>query len=210
MNKNVLLAKRKYEKNKRTFKILLIAMLTSILVGALFFFIISSKDKVVVINSIKNFFMEVKKDNNLNYTSSLINSLITNILYVLIIWLLGISIIGLPIIILLMFYKAFILGFSISSVINLYGFKGILGVITYTFPHQFIMLIIIMLLGFYSINFSIKLFKYLFLHKVINFKDIMRKYIKILIISLIGVIILSLFETFISTYLIKLFTYLIK
>lgn len=210
MNKNVLIAKRHFERQKRTYKIIVIIMIITIILGALFYFLISDQDKTLVTNTIKNFFIEIKKGDNLNYSASLINSLITNIIYVLVIWMLGISIIGLPIIILMIGYKSFIMGFSISSIISTYGFKGIIGAITYTTPHQLLYLFILMLLGFYSINFSIRLFKYLFLKKYINFKDIMKRYSKILLICMVSSIILSLFETFISTYFIKLFTLLLK
>ena len=73
-----------------------------------------------------------------------------------------------------------------------------------------IILFIYLLLSFYSISFSIKLFKSLFLKQTINFRVEMQKYIKILLISLIGIIIVSLYEVFISTYFIKLFTMLLK
>lgn len=210
MNKNVLLAKNYFKRRKRAYKILLSFMIISIIIGILFYFLISSKDKVVVVNSIKNFFYEVKKGDNLNYSSSLINALGVNIGYVLLIWLLGISVIGLPLVILIIFYKCFITGFSISSIINVYGFKGILGAFVYTFPHTFLFLVVLLLLGFYSVSFSLRLFNYLFLKKYINFKDIMKKYVKILVISLVSATVLAFFETFISTYFIKLFTFLIK
>lgn len=210
MNKNVLIARKHLEKQKKAYKIIGIFMIIMTIMGILFYFIISDKDQTLVVNQLKNFFLEVKKGDNLNYTGSLINSLTTNIIYVLLIWLLGISIIGLPVIVIMIAFKCFVVGFSISSIIATYGFKGILGAVTYTFPHQFIFLFILMLLGFYSINFSIRLFNSLFLKKYINFKDIMKKYIRILIISLIAAVILSLFEVYISTYFIKLFTLLIK
>lgn len=210
MNKNVLIAKKHFERQKRTYKIIGILMIITIILGALFYFIISDQDQTLVANTIKNFFSEIKKGDNLNYGASLINSLITNSFYVLLIWLLGISIIGLPIIILMIGYKCFIMGFSISSIISIYGFKGIIGAIAYTTPHQLLYLFTLMLLGFYAINFSIRLFNYLFLKKYINFKDIMKRYTKILLICIINSILLSLFETFISTYFIKLFTLLLK
>lgn len=210
MNKNVLIAKRHFQRQKRTYKIIGIFMIAMIIVGVLFYFLISDKDQVLVMKSIKNFFLQIKKGDNLNYSASLINSLIVNTGYILLIWLLGISLIGLPIIVLMMGYKCFVLGFSISSIISAYGFKGIIGAIIYTVPHQFLYLIILMLLGFYSLNFCIKLFNYLFLKKYINFKEIMSKYIKVLLICGIGSVLLALFDTFIATYFLKLFTLLLK
>ena len=210
MNNNTILIKRKLNSNYQKYKILVIIMTIAFILGILFFYLISKNNKIIVINSIKNFFKEVATTNNLNYTSSLINSLLVNTFYIAIIWLLGISIIGIPIILIIMSYKAFITGFSICSIINVYHIKGILLAIAYIFPHNFIFILILILLGFHSINFSIKLFKYLFLKKIINFKDIMKKYIKILFICLIISLILSLFETFISTYLIKVSLLLLK
>ena len=210
MNKNVLLAKNYIKRRKRAYKILLSFMIISIIIGIFFYFLISVKDKTVVVNSIKNFFAEVNKGDNLNYGSSLINSLLVNIGYVLSIWFLGISVIGLPLIILIMFYKCFITGFSISAIISIYGFKGILGAFVYTFPHDFLFLVVLLLLEMYSISFSLRLFNYLFRKKIINFKDIMNKYIKILVISLVSAIVLAFIEVFVSTYFIKLFTFLIK
>ena len=210
VNKNVLLAKNYIKRKKREYKTLIFFMIISIILGILFYFLISGKDKIVVVNSIKNFFSEIKKGDNLNYGLSLINALLVNIGYVLLIWLLGISVIGLPLIVLIMFYKCFITGFSISAIINVYGFKGILGAFLYTFPHGIIFLVVLLLLGTYSISFSLRLFNYLFRKKLVNFKDIMNKYIKILVISLVSAIVLAFIEVFVSTYFIKLFTYLIK
>lgn len=185
-------------------------MIIMVITGILFYFLISDKDQNLVTNYIKNFFLEIKKGNNLNYSASLINSLISNTGYILLVWLLGISLIGLPIIAIMIGYKCFVVGFSISSIISVYGFKGVIGGIVYTIPHQLLYLIILMLLGFYSMSFCIKLFNCLFLKKYINFKEIMKKYFNILIICIITSILLSFFETFISTYFIKLFTLLLK
>lgn len=204
------MAKRHFERQKRTYKIIGIFMMVMIIFGVLFYFLISDKDRVLVVNSISEFFLEIKKGDKLSYVASLINSLIANIGYILLIWLFGISLIGLPIIVFMIAYKCFVVGFSISSIISVYGFKGIIGAISYTFPHQFLYLFVLMFLGFYAVGFCIKLFNYLFLKKYINFKDIMKRYLKVLLVCMIVSIILSVFETYISTYFIKLFTLLLK
>ena len=180
-----------------------------IISGILFWFVISNEDKLLVTSDLTSFFTSIKNGNSINYWASFFNSLITNLVYVILIWLLGISIIGLPVILFMIAIKSFIVGFSLSSIVSIYGFKGLLGALVYTFPHQFVLLILLILLGFYAISFCIKLFKYLFLKQIINFKNAMRRYIKILIICCIVTLCISLFETFISTYFIKLFTLLI-
>lgn len=210
MNNKLYAAKNSIIKQKKLYKIIITLMIFGIISGILFIFFISKESKTKALVSIKNFFDLMNTSTGINYGKSLLNTLVNNIGYVLLIWLLGISIIGLPITIVLAFMKSFIVGFSISSIISCYKAKGILGAFLYVFPHQIIILFIYLLLSFYSISFSIKLFKSLFLKQTINFRVVMQKYIKILLISLIGIIIVSLYEVFISTYFIKLFTMLLK
>lgn len=210
MNNKLYAAKNSIIKQKRLYRIIITLMIFGIISGILFIFFISKESKTKALVSIKNFFDLMNTSTGINYGKSLLNTLVNNIGYVLLIWLLGISIIGLPITIILAFMKSFIVGFSISSIISCYKAKGILGAFLYVFPHQIIILFIYLLLSFYSISFSIKLFKSLFLKQTINFRVVMQKYIKILLISLIGIIIVSLYEVFISTYFIKLFTMLLK
>lgn len=210
MNNKLYAAKNSIIKQKKLYRIIITLMIFGIISGILFIFFISKESKTKALVSIKNFFDLMNTSTGINYGKSLLNTLVNNIGYVLLIWLLGISIIGLPITIILAFMKSFIVGFSISSIISCYKAKGILGAFLYVFPHQIIILFIYLLLSFYSISFSIKLFKSLFLKQTINFRVVMQKYIKILLISLIGIIVVSLYEVFISTYFIKLFTMLLK
>lgn len=209
MNLGARRAKNSIMKQKKLYFFLIGLTIIGLLAGGLFWFMIHSEDKLLVTKDLTNFFNCIKEGNSINYGASLLNSIITNLLYVILIWLLGISIIGLPIILLMIATKSFIVGFSISSIIATYGFKGILGALVYVFPHQIGFLFLLILLGFYATSFCMKLFKYLFLKQMINFKEAMRKYLKILMISCATAIVLSLVETFLATYLMKLFTTLI-
>lgn len=197
------------ENQKKMYLFLTILLTSGILLGIIFAFVINDVDKILVKNQLDLFFGLIK-DGPINYKDGLINSLLTNLLYLLGVWFLGISIIGLIFIIILLFMKGFIVGFSIGSILLNYKFKGLLGIITYLFPHQILNLIVSILLSFYAICFSIKLFNYLFLQRNINFKKTMNKYVKILILCLGSFIIISLIETFISPLIIKIFTFLLN
>lgn len=210
MNSKLVKAKNHIISQKRTYIILLSIILLGIISGIFFRFIISSNDKKLVNDSLIKFFNSIKLKDNLKFLNTFINSIINNLFYIILIWLLGISIIGIPLVIILLFFKSFIVGFSISSIIHLYGFKGILGALAYISINNILFLFILLLISFYSISFSIKLFKYLFLKVNINFKEVMNRYLRILIICLIGIFISSLIETFITSYLIKFFTLLLK
>ena len=119
-------------------------------------------------------------------------------------YILAISIVGIPICILYLFLKGFTFGLSLSSIINIYGFKGIPISISYLVPHHLILLIVYILLGFYAISFSIKLFRYLFLKENIVLIKYFKNLNKIFLICLIVMIICSVIEVFLTPILIDL------
>ena len=210
MNKKIYVAKNGIIKQKKFYLFLITLMLIGIISGILFIFFVDDINKKNIIDKVSDFFSALKTSSSINYTKSLSNTILLNLLYVLLIWILGISLIGFPIIIIVLFFKCFIFGLSISSIICSYGFKGIIGAFLYIFPHQIIILILYLLLGFYSLSFCFKLFNHLFLKRTVNFNYGMKKYLKILLLCSIISLITSLYEVFISTYFLKLFTTLIK
>lgn len=191
--------KKRIIKNKKLFR-LIISILISFILGILYIAILSKSNKSMIKDNLELYFFSLNK---LNYIKALTNSLSTNLLYTIGIWLLGISIIGVPIIILLLLFKSFIIGFTISSIIYFYKFKGILIAIIYIIP-LVIDLYLIFFLSYYSLIFSNNLNRLLFLKKEINFKNIMRRYIKILIFVVIGIIISSIIEVYLIPNILKL------
>lgn len=208
MNKAINQAKNSIVNQKKRYVLLIVLTIIGIITGIIFTTILSKIDQNLVNNQLTNFF-EQMKSGKINYTNGIINSITSNLLYCFGVWLLGISIIGLPVIIFLLFMKGFITGFSIGSIISLYHWKGIVGAITYIFPHHILSLLLSIVLSFYAISFSSKLFSSLFLKKEINFKEVMHRYLKVLLICSIGFLICSIFEIYVSPFLIRLFTYII-
>lgn len=201
--------KQKLDKLKANFKlnkkilIFLFGLLAiGFIFGTVFITMINSSDKELVKDYIKNYIDNV---NNINYSKSLINSLINNLGFVLIIWLLGISVIGIPLIIFIYFTKAFTLGFSISSFILNYKTKGCLYALIYVFPSQIINIIMYTILTLYSLTFSFKIIYSLLNKSNLNFKNLTGKYFKILLITIIITIISSLYDTFVIPNLLKKF-----
>ena len=210
MNKKIYAAKNGIIKQKKYYMFLITLMLVGIIAGIIFIFFVDESNKKNIVTKVNDFFIMLKTSKSINYSKSLSNTILLNLLYVLLIWTLGISLIGFPIIIVVLFFRCFVLGLSISSIIYSYGFKGILGSFLYIFPHQIIILILYLLLGFYSLSFCYKLFSLLFLKKTINFNYGMKRYLKILLFSVVISLVISIYEVFISTYFLKLFTSLIK
>ncbi len=195
------ISKISLKKQRKSYYIIIGLASIALLFGVLFIFLLNDDNLVFIIENLNKYFKNIELG-NINY---LIKNFINNSSYIVLIWILGLSIIGLPIVLLLLLFKSFLLGFSLSSIIYTFKGKGILISLAYFFPNKIIYLITLLLVTFYSIGFSIKLFNFLFLKKQINFKTVMHKYLKILLITLLSSFIISLYETFISTNLLKFF-----
>lgn len=196
-------------KTKRLYLFLLLIFIIGVIFGSLFITIINETDKNTVINQISGFFNQIK-NNNIDFNSALKNSITTNLLYIVAIWILGISIIGIPIIIIMLFLRGFMIGFSIAAIIAKYKLIGIIGGLTYIFPHYIISLIIIFMISYYALRFSFNLLEAVVKKKSINFNEVINRYSFIMIFSIIVMVIASLIETYLSPYIMKLFTLLIK
>lgn len=193
--------------NKRMIIFFSILIIIGIVTGSLFSVTISSNDKSLVSNYLENFFLSIK-NGNINYYETLLNALITNSIFIVIIWLLGFSVIGLPMTLFMYFSKSFSLGFSISSLIMSYKFKGIFYSFFYIIPCQVLYFLAFSILMIYSVTLSLKLFSAIVKKKSIDFKHIVNRYLFIALITFIIIVISSLFESFLMPLLMKLITFI--
>ena len=187
-------------KQKKIYYILIGLAIIGIIFGLLFIFLISNENKSLLNTRIKDFF-----DNDIDIFKNFFKCLFNNLILILIVWILGISIIGIPLILIILFLKSFIFGFSISSLISTFGVNGLLISLFHIVISKSIYLIILILMSFYSISFSIKLLKSFFTKKSVDFKESIRKYIKVLLLSLVVCFIISIYEGFISNYIVNFF-----
>lgn len=186
--------KHSFKFNKKGINFLSIISIIGFIFGSIFLLIITNSDKTLVKEYISNF---IKTTNNIKYIPILINNLSSNLLFILIVWILGISIIGIPINIFYLFFKSFTIGFTLTSFILTYKFKGLLLGFFYLIPHNLINILTYIVLTYYSINFSFKLIYIIFKKENINIKPVINRYFKILLFSVIIIFITSLYESFI-------------
>ena len=115
----------------------------------------------------------------------------------------GISCILVPLNILILFYKSFILGFSISSFILVYKLKGLILSIIYIFPHLILNILVFCVLTAYTLKLSLNLIKNIIKRKKANLSVYIQKYIYVVIVFLIILSISSLYEAYIVPFIIK-------
>lgn len=198
------------EKLKKKYMFLLVIVIIGFIVGILFSNILSTDDSKLVISKITEYFNNLRDDVPIDYFNNLLSSIKNNLLYIVTIWILGLSVIGLLLNNFILFFKSFILGFSIGSIINIYLYSGLVLGFCYMFPSLILNIIIYGIMVYYANDFSLKLFNLLFRKKEIKFTNLIRRYTKIVLYLSIVLIISSFIETFIMPFTIKLFSFLIK
>ena len=186
-------------KNKLLTKLVII-VIVMIIIGILYISILSSKDRLLIKNSLETFFKSLKV---IKHSKILINNFSINIISISLVFILSMSIIGIPIIITFLSYKSFVLGFTISSIIYYYKIKGIIITFIYILP-LIINLFSLLVLSYYGIIISKKVFKLLFYKKELPIKKDVKRYIRLFIIVLLITIINTIFESYVIPSILSL------
>ncbi len=189
---------------------LLIIAILGIVIGIIFSNILSAPDEKLVYTKLTTFFNNLKDDIKIDYWKNLLEILKNNFLYLGCILIFGISIIGLVLNNFILFFKSFILGFSIGGIISIYLYQGLILSFVYVFPSLIINLLLYLIAVYYANMFSLNLFDVLFRKKSFNFPPFIKRYFKIFGILACLLFISSLLETFLTPFLLKLFSFLIK
>ena len=189
--------------NKKVNLFVIFIVVLGIISGSLFLMVLNENDKSEVINEISTFMTNINT-NNINNLNSFKNSLIEGMILIILSWILGMSIIGVVFNIFFIYMKSFTIGFSISSFILVYKYKGILSSLIYVIPSQLINILIILILGVYTLLFSKYLFKMIFLKdKTVNLGKFFKKYVLVFGICILLCLVSALCEAYLLPSLLK-------
>lgn len=191
--------KMKIHGNKKMILFLVGLMMIGIIAGSIFVVLLKQNDQDLLKEYLTNFMTNIET-NQLNQMSAFLNTVGGNFFLILFIWLLGISVIGIPIILFVFFSKAFVLGFSITSIILNYKLKGCLMAFFYIFPHHVINMGIYIMLLMYSLTVSFRIIKAMLKKESFDFKSIIKQYSRILLFAFVGVLFTTLFEIYVVPF----------
>ncbi len=206
MKKIINKAKNVLKINKKLFVFLLVLSIVGIVSGTMLSLMLNADDQKLVTEYLNNFFNNTDK---VDTTNTLINTLIMTLGFSLLIYLLGISVIGFVVILFMLFGKAFVLGFSLGSIITTYKFKGIVYALIYVFPHHIINLILFIILSGMALIMSFKIINNMTKEKKIDFSGI-KKYNYVLLITLGILILTTLYEVYAMPNILNLFLNILK
>lgn len=186
----------KFDKKYVLFSIIIV--ISGIITGSLFIVILNNTDKNIIIEYISSFIK------NINTMNILKNTFITNYICIFILIIIGYSCFLFPINILILFYKAFIIGFTISSFILTYKTNGILLAIVYIIPHLIINILIFALITAFTLRLSLNMIKCIIKRKNVNIRGYFNKYLSLILLSLLIITLTSLYESYLMPYLLNL------
>ena len=191
----------KFIKRNKLLSILAHLTILTFLIGILYPAVVDNNTREIISKNITDLISSIK--NNMSF-KDFFKLLSSNYTFIIIIWILGISIFGTIIVLILYLFKVFIFGFELSSLIINLKLSNIIFIILYTLPNL-LYIAIYFILVLFSISYSITLFKMIFLHKNYTIRIITKKYIKVLLVSLLLILLLSIINIFITPKLIKIF-----
>jgi len=200
MNRVIEIIFKDIKKDKSIYISLIIVLVISLLFGVFFIKILSNSDKELVMTHINTYFDSIK---NGSIKFNLYNNIINNNITLFILWILGFSVIGIPLIISILFYKCFTLSFTVTSLIYHFKFDGIFFSLVYIFPHLILNILFYFVMSYYSFKLCLNMIMVIFNKTKLNF-NVLKKYIVVLIISIIFLSLSALYETYILPYLIKI------
>ena len=175
----------------RLFKALVLLFLFGVILGIISYFVLDKN----------NYIIDYYNYSTLN---RLLKSILYNYKYSFIIWISGIILLSIFIIPFIIIFRGISTSFTIISIISLYKVKGLIISLILLFPCIIINELVYLLLSYYSFSFSFKTYNVIKHNKNINLKSYIRNYLYIFISSLIILLISSLFDTYISSNLIKI------
>ncbi|RBP45573.1 stage II sporulation protein M [Garciella nitratireducens] len=183
--------------------ITILALTIGIVMGTYTVKALSDSQKVELINYLEGFF-QILESQKFDSYQLFFQTFINQLKLLIPIWILGATVIGMPIIILILGFRGFILGFTIGFIIDEFAFNGILFIILSILPHNLFYLPGLIGIGVMSISFSLFLLKSkLKKEKVYNRKAQFWTYTIVILMISIFLLLGSIIEGYITPIFMK-------
>ncbi len=143
-----------------------VLLIMGVIFGAIVVNSLSTTQKDDLFYFINEFFSQLKSGEVLAPKETFLHSLSYNSKYVGLMWILGITMIGLPIILLLLFLKGMVIGFTIGFFVQQMGWKGFLLSFVSVLPQNLIIIPVFIVVAVISVSFALQLIKKLFVKSI--------------------------------------------
>lgn len=183
-----------------------VLLLVGIIFGSIVVNALAQDQKVELFNQLQGFITAVNDNQLANSALVTWDSVAKNLKMIGLIWILGLSIIGLPLIVVLIFFKGFMIGFTVGFLVEQFAGKGLLFAILAVFPQNLIAVPALIIAGVAGIAFSLMLVRSRFAQRNLPVYHSFLVYSGLMLFLAVILTIASFVEGYVSPILMKLVT----
>ena len=121
------------EKNIKEYAIFTIIFVIGIIIGIFFINNTSENQKSEITSYINSFVNNIKQETNIDEMQLLKNSIKNNFIITLLLWFMGSTVIGISIVYIIICFRGFCLGYTISSIIAVLRYRKRINIFTFKF-----------------------------------------------------------------------------
>ncbi|WP_409297962.1 stage II sporulation protein M [Peribacillus sp. SCS-26] len=192
------------KENSSLYLFITILFLMGVIFGAIIVNSLNLNQKDDLFYYLSQFFGQVKQGRIDHSEGMYWQTVNHNVKYIGLIWILGISIIGLPIILVLLFLKGMVVGFTVGFLVNQMGFNGFLLAFVSIFPQNIFIVPVFILITAMALSLSIKIIRRLFMKQLRDpLKPVIIKYFLSFTCAVAVLLAAGAIETYLSPQLMK-------
>lgn len=193
-----------FREHSSIYLFVVVLFLMGVIFGAIVVNSLSFTQKEDLYYYLSQFFGQVSEGNVAASKDLFLQSFFHNSKFIGLMWILGISIIGLPVILILLFMKGMVVGFTVGFLVNQMGWDGFLLSFVSVLPQNFIIIPIFIIGATLSISFSLMMIKRQFMKKLSQpVMPLLGRYALSLLIAVIFLSIAAGIEAYVSPTLMK-------
>lgn len=193
-----------FRENSSIYLFVIVLFLMGVIFGAVIVNSLSFSQKEDLFYYLSQFFGQVSDDSVASASDLFKQSLLHNLKYIGLMWILGISVIGLPVILILLFMKGMVVGFTVGFLVNQMGWDGFLLSFVSVLPQNLIIIPIFIIAATLSVSFSIKMIRRQFMKRIGQpIMPLFGRYMITFAIAILFIGVAAGIEAFISPVLMK-------
>ncbi|HHW02682.1 MAG TPA: stage II sporulation protein M [Thermoanaerobacterales bacterium] len=194
-----------FKKNMGLYVFVFLIFVGGTICGSIAVNMMSDNQLKATLDFINGFFANIKNI-EMDFSTVFYESISNNLKTALILCILGLTIIGLPLIPAMIFFRGFVLGFTVGFFIGNLGIKGILFSILSILPQNIIIIPSIISIGVAGMTLSLTVMKNRFRHYTEDYPQLLMGYFLLNFTFCVMLILAGLIEGYISPVFIKLLT----
>ena len=193
-----------FREHSSIYLFVVVLFLMGVIFGAIVVNSLTFSQKEDLAYYLSQFFGEVSNGKVAASKDVFAQSLFDNSKFIGMMGILGISIIGLPVILIVLFMKGLVIGFTVGFLVNQMGWNGFLLSFVSVLPQNFIIIPVFIITATVAVSISLKMIRRQFMKKISEpILPLIGRYALVFIVAGLFLVIAALFEAYISPSLMK-------